>query len=112
MNMSKHFIKVAEFTKYPGPRFIKLGPCSGEEFRETVLLPAIKSYGGNIIVDMNGVSGYGSSFLEEAFGGLIRKGIESNVVLAIANSIICDDEETIKEEVLGYVNDEIEKIKK
>jgi hypothetical protein len=46
---------------------------SGEEFRDDVLLPALKK-SDEVIVDLNGVLTLGSSFLEEAFGGLVRKG--------------------------------------
>jgi len=40
------------------------------------LIPALKEY-EKVIVDLDGTSGYGSSFLEEAFGGLVRKGFTS-----------------------------------
>jgi hypothetical protein len=60
----------------PGFRFASDGPNSGEEFRQSVLAPALRSAiarGSQLEVELDGVSGYGSSFLEEAFGGLIRK---------------------------------------
>lgn len=66
-------IKVAEqFTRTPGGRYRVDGPFSGEEFREQVLIPAL-SEGSGVIVDFDGVLGLSASFLEEAFGGLIRK---------------------------------------
>ena len=49
------------------------GPYSGEEFREKYLLPAMHLDGVEVILD--GAAGYPSSFLEEAFGGLRRRGI-------------------------------------
>ena len=70
-------IKVRDFTEFPGPRYRKDGPFSGEEFREAQLSPALKSalqQGGAVIVELDGVAGYGSSFTEEAFGGLLRSG--------------------------------------
>jgi len=65
-------IKVAtDFSKTPGGRFVSDGDWSGERFREEFLWPALKS-AGQIRVDLSGTLGYGSSFLEEAFGGLVR----------------------------------------
>ena len=64
-----------EFSKTPGGRFKKHGPFSGEEFREDVLrdlLGQAISAGDRLLIILDGTHGYGSSFLEEAFGGLIR----------------------------------------
>lgn len=59
-----------EFSPYPGGRYERFGKFSGEEFRDKLLLPAIEE--GPVTVELDGVRGYGSSFLEEAFGGLVR----------------------------------------
>lgn len=67
----------SDFTRYPGPRYAKDGPFSGEVFRCEVLAPALReatTHGGLVTVYLDGVAGYGSSFLEEAFGGLLRHG--------------------------------------
>ncbi|WP_119258904.1 STAS-like domain-containing protein [Shinella zoogloeoides] len=64
-----------DFTKYPGGRYRKHGKGSGEEFRDDYLVPAIKNEEQLIIV-LDGTAGYSSSFLEEAFGGLIRRGFQ------------------------------------
>jgi hypothetical protein len=48
---------------------------NGEKFRSEILIPALeKSLTDNSIVDVSfeGVESFGSSFLEEAFGGLVR----------------------------------------
>lgn len=65
-----------EFTPMPGGRYKKEGSYSGEEFRETVLLPKFLEAANNgvkLIVDLDGCMGYPSSFLDESFGGLARK---------------------------------------
>jgi len=68
-------IKVAqEFSKYPAGRFRSDGEWSGERFRDQLLVPAL-SKGEKVTVLLDGAEGYGSSFLEEAFGGLVRKGL-------------------------------------
>lgn len=69
-------IRVAEHARSPGGRFKSDGPFSGEWFREEILSPALAQaieVGERLVVELGGTSGYGSSFLEEAFGGLIRK---------------------------------------
>ncbi|TKT71421.1 DUF4325 domain-containing protein [Afipia massiliensis] len=66
-----------DFSRYPGPRYRRNGEFSGQAFREEKLIPALKEVqasGEVLIVILDDVAGYGSSFLEEAFGGLIREG--------------------------------------
>lgn len=60
-----------DFSSTPGGRFRSMGPKSGEEFRD-LLLSTLERTHGKVIVVLDGVEGYGSSFLEEAFGGLVR----------------------------------------
>lgn len=62
-----------DFTQFPGGRYKRNGKGSGEEFREKFLVPHLKAQ-ERIVIDLDGVSGYPPSFLEEAFGGLIRQG--------------------------------------
>lgn len=38
--------------------------------------------GDKVIVDIDGVAGYGSSFLEESFGGVVRDGRVDRDVIA------------------------------
>jgi STAS-like domain of unknown function (DUF4325) len=70
-------IRVVEYARSPGGRFRSDGPFSGEWFREEIVRPALTEAirtGGRLEIELDGTSGYGSSFLEECFGGLIRKG--------------------------------------
>lgn len=79
--MSNTVISIAkQFSPTPGGRFLRDGPFPGEKFRDEVLLPALSKEGASVVVDMDGASGYGSSFLEEAFGGLVRKGFAPAVL--------------------------------
>jgi len=61
-----------DFSDDPFGRYPTDGPNSGERFREEFLRPALQQH-NKVHVDLNG-NLYGSSFLEEAFGGLVRKG--------------------------------------
>jgi uncharacterized protein DUF4325 len=72
MKMASVLVDVADFSKTPGGRFRREGVWSGEEFRETVLQP-ILDRGDDVIVDLDTALGFTSSFLEEVFGGLVRK---------------------------------------
>lgn len=70
--MSSEVIVVGEkFSKTPAGRYNTDGPYSGARFRDELLVPALMR-GSEVTVDLSGVIGYGSSFLEEAFGGLVR----------------------------------------
>lgn len=70
-----------DFSAYLGGRTPSDGPFSGEEFREKFLLPIFLS--DDIVrIDLDGVSRFNSSFLEEAFGGLVRAGISKERILA------------------------------
>ncbi|PTB84685.1 DUF4325 domain-containing protein [Pseudidiomarina aestuarii] len=66
-----------EFSPDPAGRFYTDGDASGEQFREEVLLDKLKKININeklIIVLDDGIESYGSSFLSEAFGGLVKYG--------------------------------------
>lgn len=60
-----------DFSPYPGPRYSRQGAHSGESLRRK-LLELLDRTPGKIVVDLDGTKGIGSSFLDEAFGGLVR----------------------------------------
>ena len=61
------------------------GSNSGEAFRKRLLVPKLKEsirFGSRLTVVLDGTAGYPASFLDEAFGGLIRaEGLDKRVVL-------------------------------
>ena len=68
-------LRIADYAPSPGGRYIKDGPLSGEWFRNEFLIPAFREASEKreqLRVVLDGTSGYGSSFLEETFGGLVR----------------------------------------
>ena len=77
MSHSEVLLKLAEkFSGTPGPRYASEGNHSGEQFRKEVLFPEYVSAaadGNVLVVILDGTCGYGTSFLEEASGGLIRE---------------------------------------
>lgn len=67
-------IRVIDWTSTPGPRFGRLGDFSGEEYRKEIVLPKFRQCLENneqLEIDLEGPRGYGPSFLDEAFAGLI-----------------------------------------
>ncbi|HFF9491355.1 STAS-like domain-containing protein [Serratia bockelmannii] len=97
-------IKVADRYICPGPRFKRLGPSSGEEFREWLEKELAKST--DLVVDLDGTEGYGSSFLEESFGGLIRNGYSAEKVKSI--KIISNEEPELIEEIMEYIDEAVQ----
>ncbi len=74
-SMAKTITVATDFSRYPAGRFLDDGPYSGERFREEFLRPVLDR-NENAVIKLDGVRGYGSSFLEEAFGGLVRNGYD------------------------------------
>lgn len=65
-----------DFTKTPGGRWKKLGPYSGEEFFDTILETKYieaREKNEELFIDLDGVTGYPSSFRDQSFGELGRK---------------------------------------
>ena len=60
-----------DFSRVPAGRHREDGDHSGEEFRDGFLVPALKEF-ESVRVVLDNTEGFGSSFLEEAFGGLVR----------------------------------------
>lgn len=67
----KTIVIARDFSKFPAGRFREDGKASGAAFRD-MLVDALNSAEGVEVV-FDGVAGFGSSFLEEAFGGLVRE---------------------------------------
>ena len=61
-----------EYSKTPAGRYYSDGSYTGERFREEFLYPALTK-NDEVEIELDDTLGYGSSFLEEAFGGLIRE---------------------------------------
>lgn len=96
-------LRVADRYPCPGPRYKRLGPASGEDFRDWIEHEL--SSGEELTIDLDGTEGYGSSFLEESFGGLIRKGYDPEKIKNI--KIISNEEPELVEEITEYIEDAI-----
>ncbi len=67
----KTSVTVTDFSRTPSGRYPKDGPDNGQDFRERFLAPALES-AETVSILLDGAEGYPSSFLDEAFGGLVR----------------------------------------
>lgn len=96
----------ADFHPDPGGRYYSDGEYSGQRFREEILRPKL-DVGGEVLVDIGGAEGYGSSFLEEAFGGLVRERYFEAEDLHNRLKVVCDDPEfvTFVNEIWEYIDE-------
>jgi len=69
---SKMISIIKDFSKNPYGRYPSDGEWNGQAFRTKILTPALRSF-EKVVVDLTGYNRYGRSFIDEAFGGLIRE---------------------------------------
>lgn len=103
--MSVARLVVAErFSEYPAGRYRKDGSYSGEVFREDLLIPLLNKH-DEVHIDLDGAMGYGSSFLEEAFGGLVRVHKLSSSKLKKQLRFKSNEEPLLIDEIWLYISD-------
>lgn len=95
-----------DFSDTPWGRYPDDGPVSGERFREEWLKPALQT-DQKVCVKIDDTEGYGSSFLDEAFGGLVRKRYFSAQQLTDNLTIECKDPDYIiyRDLIWKYINE-------
>ena len=99
--MNKIISVAKDFSRFPAGRHCVDGPFSGEKFREDKLVPALIQ-STKVIIDLDGALGYGSSFLEEAFGGLVReKGFRAEDLQTKLE--LRSSESSLPKEIWGYI---------
>lgn len=82
MEKERVYLKVLDYSEYPGPRYNNQGPFSGEKFYVEKLNPVFSGCYKNksaLVVNLDRTAGFASSFLDEAFGQLTYDFGESNV---------------------------------
>ena len=103
--MVQNTIKVVQdFSKYPAGRYYEDGDYSAQKFRNDLLLPALTANSDAVTVELDGVAGYSSSFLEEAFGGLVRESKLPKGELEERLSLVSADKNLI-EEIRQYIRE-------
>jgi predicted oxidoreductase len=107
--MKKSIISVAQqFSRFPAGRVRTDGDFSGERFREEFIVPALVDQ-GRVSIELDGAAGYGSSFLEEAFGGLVRHNKFTEHELRERLTLVSKDQ-TLEHEIWSYIHDESERL--
>lgn len=100
-----HTIQVAsDFALLPAGRYKTDGSHTGEHFREK-LNDLLGQSNEPIEVNFDGVLGVGSSFLEEAFAGLIRAGMLKKQDFDSRILVIANDNPEITEKIHRYVQE-------
>tara|TARA_R110001599_G_C12155006_1_gene651805 strand:+ start:474 stop:827 length:354 start_codon:yes stop_codon:yes gene_type:complete len=99
-----------DFSSHPIGRYRDDGPESGEVFREDLLIPKLKNLKAGeqleIVLD-DEVEGYGSSFLVEAFAGVVKVGFMSSEELLRKLTFIYSDEdfEFFEKKIKEYISE-------
>ncbi len=113
--MSEMILSIAEnYSQFPAGRYPADGPFNGERFRNDFLVPALKQAaqrGDRVVVLLDGVLAYSSSFLEEVFGGLVRTHVLPADSLKKALEIRANDVayRSAKIDAENYLNEEIKR---
>lgn len=92
-----------DFTRFPAGRYKRNGATSGEAFRERFLEEPLRR-GESVTVDLDGTVGYGSSFLEEAFGGLVRTS-KLSAEFVLSHLVVKSADPDLVKEIQQYVAD-------
>lgn len=106
INVTKTIIDIGkDFSHYPTGRYETDSPFSGELFRTKLLVPALINK-QQITIELDNTAGYGSSFLQEAFGGLVRIGYSS---AQIKTAITLHSEDpSLLDEIEEYILDAVQ----
>ncbi|CAI1991964.1 Uncharacterised protein [Serratia fonticola] len=101
-----------EFSTLPSGRFYSdETQSSGEQFREELLRKKLESLqpGQKVLVIIDNVEGYGSSFLVEGFAGMVKYGYMKNDVLLSKLSFKYDDNEFsfFEDKIIQYIKEAV-----
>lgn len=97
-----------DFSRTPGARYQSEGDYSGELFRTKLLVPLVREAISNkvkLVIDLDGTAGYATSFLEEAFGGLVRREGVNATELERVLQFKSDEEDYLIEDVWSYIKE-------
>lgn len=105
--MDTLIVYVKDFSRTPGSRELDEGKKahSGEEFRMNFLEPAFKRIvetENKLLVNLDGTIGYGTSWLEEVFGGLAR--IYGREVVRNKLTFISEEEPYLIDDINEYID--------
>lgn len=103
MKKAQTAISVAnQFSVEPFGRYPDDGESNGTRFREEYLCPALEEY-EKVTVILDGAEGYGSSFLDESFGGLVRVHGYEEPELRRRITVVSQEDPSLIDEIWDYV---------
>ena len=91
-----------DFSDSLGARYYEDGEFSGQAFREEKLEPIFNEY-DKIKIILDGTEGYATSFLEESFGGLVRKFPDADVLSKL--EFVSEEDDSLIDEIEEYIRD-------
>ena len=92
-----------DFSDAPGGRNISDGEYSGEKFRKDLLESAFEKNDEIIKVELDGTFGYPPSFLEEAFGGLVRTNRWTEDEILKRLDFVSNEDSSLPETIRNYI---------
>ncbi|TXJ45634.1 DUF4325 domain-containing protein [Brachyspira aalborgi] len=98
INLSK------DYNNAPAGRYCTDSDYSGEHFRKELLIPALKE-NDTVTIILDDLDGIGSSFWDEAFGGLVRDGKFSKEDLNKKLILKCDDDIYLVGYIKSFINE-------
>lgn len=102
--MPSRVITIAtDYSAEPFGRYLTDGDSNGTTFREDWLKPALTE-NDSVVIVLDGAEGYGSSFLEESFGGLVRLCGFTAKDLHQRLKLVSNDDPSLIEEVWEYID--------
>lgn len=104
MNSTRIISISKDFSNVPLGRFQDDSDFNGTTFRLEYLIPALAE-NNHVLIDLDNTEGYGSSFLEEAFGGLVRLHSFTKEELATRLTFISKEDPTLIDEIHQYLAD-------
>lgn len=106
--MNKFELRVVDFSKNPYGRYPDDSEFCGQNYREDILEPALREHDA-VHVYLDGYNRYGRSFLDEAFGGLIREssfsGEEIKKRLTYSHELVPNIVRIIEDRIEAAIND-------
>lgn len=102
-------LDVSEYTDTPIGRDGLDGPKNGADYRDNHVIPEFEKY-QIVRLDFTNTMGTTPSFLEEIFGGIIRKKILTPEELVRRTDVIYKSE-SVRRNVIKYINEAAKKLR-
>lgn len=101
--MARKIINIAQdWSRSPTGRYPSDGKSNGTDFKKRMIIPFLKDF-DEFFVDLDGTYGYGSSFLDEAFAGLVRDGLMTKEEFRRKFIFKSEEDPSFIDEIFSYV---------